>query len=339
MGVSGLAEPARGNRARIALGSRLARLGNPEEIVLGLVPYAVLIGLIAWVGFLVPASLSLSQVTVVTNQSMVLILIAVGQTVVLLGGGIDLSVGGILSLVSAIAATHMGSGAAAVTVTALLLACGWIPGAVNGALIAYAGLQPFIVTLATWFIWGGIAFYVLPSAGGSVDPSLGAIATGNVLGLPNPIALLVAVIIAGWWLQRTKLGLEVRSVGSDADAACQSGVRVRRAVITAYAASSLCTVLAGIVLSAQSMSGDPTVGNTYILPSVAAAVIGGTALTGGQGTIAGSIVGAYVLAYVTSATYALGLPSQWALIFEGILLVLSVSLQVAVRWTLGARRE
>lgn len=319
---------------------RFAPVGmQAQEFLVGLVPYVVLVALIAWLAILEPASFSVNQLNVIANESMVLILIAIGQTIVLLTGGIDLSVGGVLSVVSAVAATRMTTGRDVILVALLLLVLGWIPGLINGLLITYARLQPFIVTLAMWFIWAGVAFYILPSAGGTIDSSLAFLSTGSVAGVPNPIWLLIASILGGIWLLRTRLGLEIKSIGSDREAAFHSGIRVRRAVIAAYMLSSFCTVLAGIVLSAQSMSGDPTVGNSYILPSVAAAVVGGTSLTGGWGTTTGSIAGALVLSYVASVTFALGLPAQWSLIFEGLLLILSVSIRFVVHLLFHGRKE
>jgi len=216
-------------------------------------------------------------------------------------------------------------------VSVALLAFGWLPGAVNGLLIVYLRLPPFIVTLATWFIWGGIAFLILPVAGGTVDASLSWPSTGSVAGVDKSLWVLALVAIYGVWFLRTRLGLEIRAVGSDPESSYQSGLRGKRALILAYALSSWWAVLAGIMLSAQTLSGDPSVGDSYILPTVAAVVIGGTSLFGGAGTIVGTIVGALVLAYVYSVTFALELASQWGVICSGLLLIFTVSLQLLVR--------
>jgi ribose transport system permease protein len=317
----------------------LPRLAHPEEFVLGLLPYVVLGILIAWLAILQPKSLTFDQFSQITNIELVLILLGVGETIVILTGGIDLSIGGVLSLTNAIAASHMSSKGAAIGISLALVALGWIPGTINGLLIVYGNLQPFIVTLATWFIWGGIAFLVLPVTGGTIDESLGWLSTGTVAGVDNPIWALVLVCIFGYWFLRTRIGLEIRSFGSDRESAFQAGLRDQRAVIFAYAASSWWAVLGGIVLSAQTLSGDPTVGDSYILPTVAAVVIGGTSLFGGSGTIIGTAAGALVLAYVYSVTFALELPSQWGVIASGMLLVLTVSLQLLVRILFRRRGE
>src|SRR5205823_274539 len=128
--------------------------------------------------------------------------------------------------------------------------------------------------------------------GGAIDAALGSISIGHTLGIANPVLILVGVAVVGVWLLRTRIGLEIRAVGADPGAARLAGIRINRALIVTYAFSSFCAVLAGIVLSAQSLSGDPTVGDKYLLLSVAAPVIGGTSLFGGVATAAGTIVGA-----------------------------------------------
>ena len=304
-----------------------------------MLPYVVLGVLVVWLGVLEPQSLTFDQFAQITNIELVLILLGVGQTIVILTGGIDLSIGGVLSVTNAIAASHMGTHEDVIVASLLLVAIGWVPGLVNGVLIAYGELQPFIVTLATWFIWGGIAFLFLPVTGGLVDPSLGWLSTGKVAGVDNPVVILALVALFGAWFLRTRLGLEIRSVGSDRESAFQSGLRERRALIAAYMLSSWWAVIAGIVLSAQTLSGDPTVGDSYILPAVAAVVIGGTSLFGGAGTIVGTAIGALVLAYVYSVTFAVGLSSQWGVIFSGLLLIFTVSLQLLVRVAFRRRGE
>lgn len=307
------------------------RLAHPEDSILALLPYIVLVVLIVWLAVLQPKSLTLGQFSQITNIELVLILLGVGETLVVLTGGIDLSVGGVLSVTNAIAASHMATKEDAILLSIALVAFGWLPGLLNGLLVVYGELEPFIVTLATWFIWGGIAFVFLPVTGGTINGSLGWLSTGSVAGVENPLLILVLIAVFGAWFLRTRLGLEIRAVGSHRESAFQSGLRERRALLAAYALSSWWAVLAGIVLSAQTLSGDPTVGDSYILPTVAAVVIGGTSLLGGAGTIVGSAVGALVLAYVYSVTFALGLSSQWGVISSGLLLIFTVSLQLLVR--------
>ncbi len=315
------------------------RIIHPDDFVVAVVPYVVFAALVVWLAVLAPDSLTLDQITGNVDVTLILVLVAIGQTFVLLTGGIDLSIGGVISCVNAFAASHMASSGAAWGWTIALLLIGWAPGAINGALIAYARLQPFIVTLAAWFVWGGIAFYFLEASGGEVSPSLGWLASGAIAGVHNSIWLLLLVAIIASWLLRTRTGLQIKAVGSSADNARQRGIPTRRTIVVTYGLSSWLAAFAGIVLSAQSLSGDPVVGDSYILLSVAAAVIGGTSLFGGRGTTTGTILGAFVLTYLTSIVYVLGLPSQWSLIFSGLLLIGSVTLQLVVRRGFALRRR
>jgi ribose transport system permease protein len=321
-----------------ALVQRAAGL-RTDEAVVRLIPYVLLVLLVVVLAALEPASLSVDATTRIVDISVVLILVGVGQTIVMLSGGIDLSVGGVISLVTAIAATRMSSAGAAWAVAAGLLALGWLPGLLNGALIVYGRLQPFIVTLGTWFVLGGLSLVVLPSAGGTVSGAFGWIASGALLGLGNSIWITLLAGVAAWWLLQTRLGLEIRAIGSDREAAHQSGVPVRRVTLLTYCLASEFAVLAGLVLASSSLSGDPTGGDTYILMSVAAAVIGGTSLFGGRGTTTGTIVGALVLSYLLSVVFALDVPSQWSLIASGALLIISQCLQDGARRLLSGRRR
>jgi ribose transport system permease protein len=320
-----------------ALAHRMRGLRTDDAIV-SLIPYALLIALFVTLGVLEPASVDVSATTRIVDISIVLILVGIGQTFVMLTGGIDLSVGGLISLTTAIAATTMTSASDAWLITGVLLALGWVPGLLNGLLIVYGRLQPFIVTLGTWFVLSGIALVVLPSAGGTVNDSIGWIASGSALGLGNSVWIMVIAGLAAWWLTGTRFGLEVAAIGSDRESAHQSGVPVRRVTLLTYMLCSWFAVLAGVVLTAGSLSGDPTGGDTYILMSVAAAVIGGTSLFGGRGSTTGTIVGALVLSYLLSVVFALDVASQWSLIASGGLLLLSLGLQVLVQRAFRSRR-
>ena len=298
-----------------------------EEFIVGIVPYGVLIGLVVWLAILQPRSLRINQIDAIVNLTMPLILISIGQTLVILTGGLDLSVGGVVSLVSIITAFNMETPEQVLRTSLILIALSWIPGLINGVLIVYFKIQPFIATLATWFVFGGLALHIRSSPGGVIDPSLAFLSTGRISILPVSFVLLSLSVVFGLWFQRTRLGYEIQAVGSDRESAFYSGIKVHRVEILAYALCSVFTTLGAIVLAGQSLSGDPKVGDALILPSFAAAAIGGARLAGGWANIVGSIVGALAISYLISVTYALGLPSQWALIFEALLLVFSVFFQ------------
>jgi ribose transport system permease protein len=307
-----------------------ARQIRPDDLILAVIPYVILVGLVIWLAVLEPNSFTVASTGRIIDISIVLMLAGIGQTFALLSGGIDLSIGGVISLVSAIAATRMTTAADTRVTTVVLILLGWVPGLLNGLLIVRARLQPFIVTLATWFMLDGLALVVLPSAGGTISGTFSWIGTGSFLGLGSSFWIMILAAVVAAVLLRTRIGLQIRAVGSDADAAHQSGVPVSATLLVAYCLSSEFAVLAGLVLSFH-----PTTGDTYILGSVAVAVIGGTSLAGGRGSAIGTIVGTLILSYLLSVVFALGFASEWSLICEGALLVISLALQAGVRRVLS----
>ena len=307
------------------------RSAEADDIVPAVLPFVLLVGLIVWLAYLLPTSIQSGQLVLTLDQSLVLVLLAAGQVFVLLTAGIDLSVAGVLAVSNSICAATMHSGTSVLVVALAVVLLGWVPGAINGAIIVVSGIKPIIVTLATWFIWSGVALVILPVAGGAIPQSLGNLWTGSFLGLANIVWFALAVAVVLLWAGRSGLVLRLRALGSNPQGAFNSGVPIRRTIMSAYALSSWFAALAGLVLSAQSLSGDPTVGTSFLLPSVAAAVIGGTRLNGGVGAPFGALVGALVLAYVTQVTIATGLAANWSLVFASLILILGVSTPALVR--------
>lgn len=301
-----------------------------RPFVIAAIPCVILIALIAWLAVLQPASFDSKQIPIILGAALVPALLAVGQSLVMLTGGIDLSVGGLLSLISVLVATKISGNGDIAAMVPLLLLAGAFAGLLNGLAIVYLRLQPFIVTLATWFIWAGVALYVLKSPGGVVAPDLTKFFTSQVLGIDVPVLITILAVVLGFLFLRSRWGVFVRAVGSDEDAAVKSGVRPSRVLLAVYTVSGLVTALAAVVLASQNGSGDPTVGAGYVLPAVAAAVIGGTSLLGGRGTLVGGVIGALVLTYVSKVTVAVELEPSWGMIFVGALLVGALSLQLLV---------
>jgi ribose transport system permease protein len=322
----------RGNRRGI-------RTASADDLVVGLLPYALLAILVLWLAYLQPASLTGAYVQNIIGLSFVPVLIAFGQGVVMVGGGIDLSVPGVLSVVNVLAATQMTTPARAAVVGILLLLFGWLPGLINGLLVTKARMQPFIVTLAMWFIWAGLAFYILPGPGGEVDATIAGLVLGKYLGLAGTTWLLILLVAAAVWFGRTRLGLSIRAVGSDPVSARHSGVAVAEAQLASYAISSWFATAAGLILSLQSLSGEPTAGNSYVLPMITAVVVGGVSLMGGRGSLTGPIVGAIVLAYLTGVTFSFRLQPQWNQILQGFLLVGSISSTYFLQYLVKLYRE
>lgn len=254
-----------------------------------------------------------------------LALVAFGQTLVLLTRGIDLSVGGVISVVSALLATHLNHGGLALIGEVLLVVViGTAVGALNGAMIRLTRIQPFIVTLATWSIWGGVAFAVLPIEGGTPAPGLTSAVSGSYAGVPK--AVLVTVLLFGcwFWLRPTRFVTDLIAIGSDEARAHLMGVRVAWRKIQAYALCGLLAALASVWVTAQTQAGAPNGGDQFILASIAAVVLGGTSIFGGKGSGASSVAGAIAYLMIPDLIFSLNLTSFWSTFFQGLVLIVAV---------------
>ena len=319
--------------------SGLSRLSNlrsvvhaaREDVIVGAVAWVVLATLMVALEILQPGTLSLSQIATYAGLSSVIAILAVGQTVVLLTGGIDVSVGGSLSVANVLAAMIITSRGTIVPGIVAVLAAGLVMGLANGLLVVYVRLQPLIATLGMWFVWAGLALIIFPLPGGHIPQSMGGLFTGHFLSIANPYWLLLVTAVVGYWMLRTRLGLSIRAIGSDPVGAAQSGINSKLVLISAYAICGLFTGIGGILLAAQTQAGDPQTGANYLLPIVTAAVVGGTSLLGGRGGAIGGIVGAMILTYVSAIAAAANLPSQWAGILDGTILIVAVASQYLLR--------
>lgn len=295
-----------------------------------LLAYGLLLAMILAYGTLEPAAFRTFQLTSTLNNSMTLVIAAVGQTLVVLTGGIDLSVGALISVANTLAATAMAAGfgrAHPLLVALGILAQGAAAGWLNGALVAWGRLQPILVTLATMSVWEGVALLILPSPGGSVPTGFSALLTGDLWQRVPDAALVLAAVAGSWYVVRhSRLGTWLLAIGSDRPAARASGIPVQRALIAAYTLSGLYAAAAGLFLSAQTASGDPTSGASYTLTSIAAVVVGGTSLMGGRGSAAGSIAGALVLSLLVSLLYFTGVSSFYQDLLQGAILLVAVAL-------------
>jgi ribose transport system permease protein len=255
-----------------------------------------------------------------------LALVAFGQTLAMLTRGIDLSVGGVISVGSALLATHLNaSGWALLPELIAVIALGVLIGVMNGLVIAFTPIQPFIVTLATWSIWDGVAFGFLPIEGGTVSPTLIRASSGGYLGVPKSVWIVIVLFLLWRWLRSTRFVEDLVAIGSDQNRARLLGVRIARRKIQAYATIGLLAALASIWVTAQTQAGSPNGGDQFILNSVAAVVIGGTSIFGGKGSAASSIVGSIAFLLIPILVFALNLTSFWSIFFEGLVLVVAVT--------------
>ncbi len=301
----------------------------------GAVPaYGMFILLLAYYVIIDPSLISAYQVTNLVNLAVPLMIAALGQTVVILTGGVDLSLGAIIGIANCVAATTFTkeSGAANMVHSIVqTLAVGLAAGLLNGALVAWGRLPAIIVTLATSSIWVGLSLSILPSPGGTVPEGFTTALTGNTGAIPNALFLLLPVAVAVWVVtQRTRSGRAIYAVGDGEAAAYMTGVTVLRAKVLAYALAGVLAAVAGLYLAALTSTGDPLVNQAYTLNSVAAVVIGGTSLMGGVGGIGGSIAGAGILAIVVSLLPFANIPSFWQTIFSGAILIAALALRSAI---------
>lgn len=275
-----------------------------------------------------PLILSSFGARILANQGTTLALAAMAQMIVVLTRGVDLSVGAIVGLANAIAATYMGdTPASAVLTIVAVLGIGAAAGALNGVVVALGRIQPIIVTLASLYVYGGLALLILPEPGGAVPDWFASGLTDSTGPIPNALIFLAAVILLVWLpVMGTRLGRAIYAVGDNEGAAYVSGLPVARAKIAAYAMSGLLAALAGLFLTAQTTSGDATIGQGYTLNSVAAVVFGGVPLMGGRGVVIGPVLAAFFLSIIVSVLFAAGVSPFYQSVVQGGLLILVLSI-------------
>jgi Ribose/xylose/arabinose/galactoside ABC-type transport systems, permease components len=317
--------------ARAAAGLDLPRLGRLGE--LRHVGLLVALGLLAVVGLLTrPENFATySNLVSILALASTIGVITVGMTFVIIGGGIDLSVGAIMALASVWATTlaTQSYGPWVMAMCAILVGTG--AGLVNGFLIAYGRIVPFIATLAMLVAARGLAQrmsdrktqLIRPENSGIVELS-----TTRVLGLPLLVYIFAIVVVVGWIvLNRTTFGRRTYAVGGNPEAARLAGIDVRRHTMLLYALSGLCCGIAAILIMARTTTGSSTHGDLYELDAIAAVIIGGTLLTGGRGTIIGSILGLLIFTVITNLFILNGLNTSDQLIAKGLIIVIAVLLQ------------
>ncbi|CAM5285879.1 sugar ABC transporter permease [Streptomyces avidinii] len=277
------------------------------------------------------AFLATSNLQLVLTQASIIGVVTVGMTFVITGGGIDLSVGAIVALASVWATTVATQeyGFAGILFTAMAVGVGC--GLVNGVLVAYGGLVPFIATLAMFASARGLALQLTDGSTQivTVDSVLDlGVKDAYILGIPPLALVFAAVTLIGWLLfNRTTFGRRTLAVGGNAEAARLAGIDVRRQRLHLYLLSGLCCGIAAFMLIVLAGSGQNTNGNLYELDAIAAAIIGGTLLSGGRGTIAGSVLGVLVFTTITNIFALNNLESAVQQIAKGAIIVAAVLIQ------------
>ena len=286
----------------------------------------ILIALLALNGLFSPNSLSFRSLTGLLSTYMALVMLAIAQTYVVSAGDIDLSAGATLSLVNVAIVVLMerwGGGAGAVLLALTLgLRSGLACGLVNGLVVAALRLQAIVATFATSIFFTGLALYVMPVAGTPAPTIFWRTYGGRLLGLPFVFYVLAALAILLFLLSRTRIVTELLAVGDDQQAAYQTGLPVVAVRIKGYLLCGLISALAAFCLTGDTASGDPLVGGKMTLYSVAAVVLGGSALAGGWTTVVGSLLGALTIGLVNSLVFFMGTPSEWQNFVQGLAILI-----------------
>lgn len=291
---------------------------------IGTILFLILVCLIF--SILNPQFLGASNLSNIAVSACVNAVIAVGMTLVIITAGIDLSVGSVLAMASVVMATFMENGVPVGFSVLIALIIGCICGIVNGALIAYADLQPFLVTLGTMSLIRGFA---LIYTNGEPITNLPAVFRSSIAGnlgiIPIPILITLVFSIVGFIiLQHTRTGEYIFSIGGNETATRFSGINVNKYKIITYALSGIAAALAGVILAARLGASEPTAGQSYETNAIAAAAIGGASLAGGKGSILGTIIGALILSALTNGLTLLNVQSFWQQVATGAIIIIAV---------------
>jgi ribose transport system ATP-binding protein len=321
--------------------SRVRRFLTGDYVPVGVLAL-VMVALGAYVLSTNSRYLSDFNITSVMTSCAALGFIALGQTVALLVGGIDLSVGPLAGFMVVVGSFFLNDGRPGSTIVIgllLMLLSGVGTGAVNGTLIRYARFTPVAATLATYIALQGLSFLLRDAPGGNIAGNITDFITVKVGPVPlSFVVLLLFTFALEAVLRRQRVGLRVRAVGSDEESARRVGVRITSTVVGAYVACSGLVFLGAIVLLAQLGIGDPAQGVGYTLSSITAVVVGGTSLLGGRGTFIGTLLGAGLIVQVLNATVFLDLTQTWQYFFQGALVVVAAVIYSRVRGSGGVLR-
>lgn len=257
-----------------------------------------------------------------------LALVAAGQTIVIVGGGIDLSVGTLITMINAILATQItrdATTAEILTAIGMASGAGMLAGAFNGLCIAYLRLQPIVTTYATSFVFGGLALYILPRPEGQLPRSMTSLYRESPLDIPFP-AYMVGLLILTWLLLRTtRYSQMLYASGGKADAAYSTGVPVTLVKFSSYVLSGLMAALAGLALTMGTGRGSPRIGDDMTLDSIVAVVLGGTRLSGGQGGVVGTVIGVMILGIIRNIISFAEVPNWYQTLVNALIIIAALA--------------
>jgi ribose transport system permease protein len=317
---------------------------NPVEAVAGrrfnvnIRDAGTLLGLLlifAVFSFLAPSFMTGANFLNILQQSSINACIALGMTFVIISGGIDLSVGPTAAISAVVGALLMSAGISIPVALFGALATGMACGLFSGSLVAFAGLQPFIVTLGGLSLFRALALIV---TGGNpifgIPQEFRSVINGQFLGIPTTVVIVAIIAFLLWVvLNRSPLGEYILAVGGNQEAARIAGVPVTRTKITVYVLSGGLAAVAGMILVGRLGAADPTMGNLWELNAIAAAAIGGASLMGGKGSVFGTLLGAIILGALTNGLTLLNVQAFYQLLATGIIILVAMLIDRATRGT------
>jgi len=312
------------------------------ETIQRLLAFAALVILFIVFSFASPYFFTFSNVVGILVATAVNGLLAIGVTFIIITGGIDLSVGTVMTLSSVMAAVFVKTWGLPIPLGILAgVVTGTIAGLVNGLLVTKLNLPPFIATLGMLNVAKGLALVItdlspiyFPLETGWNELAMGSILGSVIPGFDVPNAVLImfgAAIVAGLILSKTIVGRYTFAIGSNEEAARLSGLNVAFWKTAIYALGGFFVGIAGVVIAARLNSAQPALGQGYELDAIAAAVIGGVSLSGGEGSMLGTIIGAFIISTLTNGLRILSVPQEWQIVVTGLIIILSVYLDILRR--------
>ena len=290
--------------------------------------FLLLMAMVIFGSFASPYFLTTRNLRNLLTLNIGMILLTFAQMYIILLGGVDLSVGSVVSMTSVICATMMVEGNIGnwLLVIILCLLASAAIGLVNGLLVTKGGLQPIIATLATQTVFAGVALVILPGPGGDIPSALTKFLTRGA-GYAVPILFVLAFIVLAWIiLNRTAFGRAIYAVGGNEQSAESAGIHVDSVKIKTFILAAVFAGVAGLYLSIYSTSGNPLLGEPYTQRSITAAVVGGALLTGGKGSAVGCVIGALILGIITNLLNLMNINTYYQFVLQGVLLILTLSI-------------
>lgn len=306
------------------------RVNHVSNVMQKLGPLLGFIIIVIIVSILNPSFLQPLNILNLLRQIAINALIAFGMTFVILTGGIDLSVGSILALSSALMACMMVSGLDPILAIIIGSLLGGVMGMVNGLLITKGKMAPFIATLATMTVFRGLTLVYTdgnPITGLSNSRLFQLFGRGYQFGIPVPaITMIIAFVILYLILHKTSFGRKTYAIGGNEKATMISGIKVTKVKVMIYSLAGVLSALAGAILTSRLDSAQPTAGTSYELDAIAAVVLGGTSLSGGRGKIFGTLIGALIIGTLNNGLNLLGVSSFYQMVVKGIVILIAVLL-------------